>query len=101
MSRAASRTLDGSRPIALGYDMPTICRFYGILIQMYFLDHNPPHFHALYDDQEAAIAIRDLSILEGDLPPKAIGMVMEWAKAHRAELMADWERAVAKQQLLR
>jgi hypothetical protein len=73
--------------------MPTICRFYGILIQMYYDDHNPPHVHAIYGDNKAVIAIEDLAILEGDLPPKAVGLVMEWAKAHRGELMQEWDLA--------
>jgi hypothetical protein len=50
--------------------MPTICRFYGILIQMYYDDHNPPHFHAVYGEYKVVISIQDLAILEGDLPPK-------------------------------
>ncbi len=79
--------------------MPTICRFYGILIQMYFDDHNPPHFHAIYGDYKAVIAIQDLAILEGDLPPKAVGLVMEWAKLHKNELLREWDFAREKQSL--
>ncbi len=81
------------------YRMPTICRFYGILIQMYFDDHNPPHFHAIYNEYKAVIGIQDFSILEGDLPPKALGLVMEWARLYKTELLAEWERAKAKQTL--
>lgn len=67
-------------PIRLPYGpgVPTICRFYGILVQMYYNDHDPPHFHVVYNEFKAVIAINDLSILLGDLPPKAIGLVMEW-----------------------
>ncbi len=79
--------------------MPTICRFYGILIQMYYDDHNPPHFHAIYNEYKAVIGIQDFSILEGDLPPKALGLVMEWARRYKKELLAEWERASAKQTL--
>ena len=79
--------------------MPTICRFYGILIQMYFDDHNPPHFHSIYGSYKAVIAIHDLAILEGDLPPKAVGLVMEWAKEHKGELLEEWDLAKAKQSL--
>jgi len=79
--------------------MPTICRFYGLLIQKYFDDHNPPHFHVIYNDYKAAIAILDFSVLEGDLPPKALGLVMEWARIHKGQLMADWNLAKAKQPL--
>ena len=57
--------------------MPTICRFYGIVIQMYYGARNPPHFHAIYGDNRAVVAITDFAMLEGDLPPKAVGLVME------------------------
>jgi hypothetical protein len=80
--------------------MPTICRFYGILIQMYFDDHSPPHFHVVYNEFKAVIGINDFSILEGDLPPKALGLVMEWARIHKIELLKDWELAKKKQSLL-
>jgi hypothetical protein len=55
---------------------------------MYFDDHNPPHFHVIYRNYKAVVAIHDLSLLEGDLPPKAVGLVMEWAKQHKNELWA-------------
>ena len=58
-------------------DMPIL---YGILIQMYYDDHDPPHFHAIYGDNRAVIGIADFAMLEGDLPPKAVGLVMEWAR---------------------
>jgi hypothetical protein len=79
--------------------MPTICRFYGILIQMYYDDHNPPHFHAIYGEYKAVISIRDLSILEGDLPPKAVGLVMEWVRTHKDDLLKDWDLAREKKSL--
>jgi hypothetical protein len=71
--------------------MPTICRFYGIVIQMYYDDHNPPHFHAIYGDNRAVVAIADFTMLEGDLPPKAVGLVMEWARTHKEELLREWD----------
>lgn len=70
--------------------MPTISRFYGILIQMYFGDHVPPHFHALYAEFEAVIDIRTLAVLRGELPSRAMALVLEWAQLHRDELMEDW-----------
>ncbi len=73
--------------------MPTICRFYGILIRMYFDDHNPPHFHVIYGEYQAVIGIQDFAILEGDLPPRALGLVTEWARIHQAELMEEWSLA--------
>jgi hypothetical protein len=77
--------------------MPTIATFYGILIQMFFQDHAPPHFHALYAEHEALIDIRTLEILEGAMPRRALALVLEWAQEHRAELMEDWELCVRKQ----
>ena len=77
--------------------MPTICAFYGILIQMYWADHGPPHFHVLYGDHEALIDIRTLEILRGTLPRRALALVLEWASAHRDELMEDWKLCEALQ----
>jgi hypothetical protein len=57
---------------------------------MYFDDHNPPHFHARYNDFRAIISIKDLSLLEGELPPRVLGLVMEWAGLHKNELMENW-----------
>lgn len=71
--------------------MPTISSFYGILIQMFWQDHAPPHFHALYAEHEALIDIRTLEIIEGDLPRRARALVLEWAQDHRAELIEDWD----------
>ncbi len=59
--------------------MPEICRFYGIVIAIFYSEHNPPHFHARYTDQKASISIRDLAVMEGSLPPRAMGLVTEWA----------------------
>jgi hypothetical protein len=72
--------------------MPKISQFLGISIYMYFDDHAPPHFHALYGGQEAAISIRDLSVLHGTLAPRVLGLVLEWAALHRLELAEAWRR---------
>jgi Domain of unknown function (DUF4160) len=79
--------------------MPTISRFFGILIQMYFDDHNPPHFHVKYGDTEALIGINDFALLEGKLPSKVHGMVIEWASLHQADLMENWKLAKENQSL--
>lgn len=73
--------------------MPVLSRFYGIIIRMYFLqkEHNPPHIHAIYGDDMAAITIADGKILEGNLPKKALEMVREWIELNRAELLRIWE----------
>jgi Domain of unknown function (DUF4160) len=79
--------------------MPEISRFFGILIKMFFDDHNPPHFHAEYGDFTAIIGIQDLSLIHGSFPPRALGLVVEWATLHRQELLNDWEKAKLLQQL--
>ena len=73
--------------------MPVLSRFYGIVIRMYFqqAEHNPPHIHALYGDDMAAIEIQTGNVLEGDLPPKALAMVQEWVGIYRNDLLRIWE----------
>ena len=71
--------------------MPVISSFYGILIKMYFGDHVPPRFHAEYGEFAAQISIIDLGIIQGYLPPKALGLVAEWASIHKEELMENWK----------
>jgi hypothetical protein len=73
--------------------VPTISRFFGIVIAMYFEDHAPPHFHARYGEARAVFRIDPLGLLHGELPPRAFGLVMEWGRVHRAALLDDWERA--------
>lgn len=73
--------------------MPRISAFYGILIAMYHDDHPPPHFHAIYGEHEARIAIDSLQVIEGWLPTRAARLVREWGALHRAELIDNWERA--------
>jgi Domain of unknown function (DUF4160) len=72
--------------------MPTISIFYGIVITMYYNDHNPPHFHAKYGNAKALVRISDGQILRGALPPTAARLVRDWAVARRIELEANWER---------
>jgi hypothetical protein len=81
--------------------MPEICRFFGIVIKMFFDDHNPPHFHAEYGGDVALIEIRNLSVFSGRLPPRVMGLVIEWATIHQQELFVDWERAQAQKGLLK
>ena len=68
--------------------MPVIARFYGLIIKMFFQqkEHNPPHFHAVYGEYVGAIDIRTLEMLEGDLPPKALALVREWAAQYLCTL---------------
>ncbi|MBA3747276.1 MAG: DUF4160 domain-containing protein [Solirubrobacterales bacterium] len=78
--------------------MPAISRFYGIVIRMYFSDHAPAHFHAVYAGEEAVIAIATDAILRGALPDRALRLVREWAAIHRDELAANWERLQVPEQ---
>jgi hypothetical protein len=73
--------------------MPTLCRFFGITVRMYYDDHEPSHFHAFYGDFEAKLAIESLAVLEGSLPRRALALVLEWASLHRLELQDNWRRA--------
>ncbi len=73
--------------------MPVLSRFYGIIIRMYFqqAEHNPPHIHALYNEDMAAIDIQTGEVLEGYLPPKALAMVREWVTINKSDLLHMWE----------
>lgn len=73
--------------------MPEISRFLGIVIVMYYSDHEPPHFHAEYGSNKAIFSIKELKLIEGKLPKRVISLVLEWAFLHRDELMKDWELA--------
>ena len=75
--------------------MPEISRFYGIVIQIYYGDHQPSHFHVSYAGQIAKMDIETLSILEGTLPARARGLVVEWASLHQDELREAFRRAAA------
>jgi Domain of unknown function (DUF4160) len=77
--------------------MPTISVFYGILIQMYWQDHEPAHFHVRYGGDQAVIAIESLQMMRGRLPGRALELVREWAEMHRDELWEDWKLCQAKQ----
>lgn len=79
--------------------MPEVSRFFGIVIRMHYREHGPPHFHAIYGEHEVQIAIETLQILQGRLPPRALGLTIEWAGLHRGELMQDWDLAAAQQRL--
>jgi len=75
--------------------MPELSRFYGIVIQMYFGDHPPSHFHALYAGRKAVIDIETLAFIEGHLPPRASGLVIEWAAIHQDDLRKAFRMAEA------
>jgi len=74
--------------------MPIISQFFGILIRMYYDDHNPPHFHVIYGEYEAQINIHTLEIIKGNLPKRVLSLTIEWAVIHRNELRHAWELAI-------
>jgi len=71
--------------------MPTISMFYGIIIQMFWDDHAPPHFHATYGEDKATIDILNLHVREGTLPRRATQLVLDWAELHQSELLKAWD----------
>ena len=72
--------------------MPTLSKFYGIVVFMNYNDHNPSHFHARYQDQEVIVEI-ETGLVEGRMSKRALKMVLEWLDLHQAELIDNWELA--------
>ncbi|PIE86116.1 MAG: transcriptional regulator [Bacteroidia bacterium] len=70
--------------------MPEISRFYGIIIRMFFNDHNPPHFHAIYQDYEAIIHIEN-GVIKGEMPRRALNLIYDWLDMHKDELLNNWK----------
>lgn len=73
--------------------MPTISMFFGIIIRMYYApkEHNPPHIHAYYQDFKVVINIMNCELMEGELPPRQIRLLLAWIEIHQDELIADWK----------
>lgn len=81
--------------------MPTISMFYGIVIRMYNNgEHNPPHFHAIYQEYSASFSI-DGELLKGEMPRKQTRLITAWAELHKEELLANWELAINEEPLYR
>jgi hypothetical protein len=80
--------------------MPEICRFYGIVIFMNYNDHDPPHFHARYQDQEVSIEIQT-GVVWGKMSRRALRMLFEWSERYQEELMRNWELARERKPLER
>ncbi|MDT3741220.1 MAG: DUF4160 domain-containing protein [Candidatus Kapabacteria bacterium] len=72
--------------------MPVVSTFYGIIIKMFFRDHNPPHIHAVYGEYNALIDILSLDLIEGDLPPRALKLVQEWGEKYQDTLLEMWNK---------
>jgi hypothetical protein len=77
--------------------VPEISRFLGMVIQMFFDDHPPPHFHVRYGDSKARIRIDPVGLLAGSLSPRALALAIEWASLHREELLENWRRLRARE----
>jgi DUF1365 family protein len=71
--------------------MPEISRFFGMVVLMYWDEHNPPHFHVRYGEFNAIIDIKKLELMEGKLSRRALSLVLDWAELHQQELLNDWE----------
>lgn len=81
--------------------MPIISMFFGIVIKMFYREHNPPHFHAYYQGFEAIFDINSGKLMEGTFPVKAKSLVSEWAKEHQKELLLEWNLAQAGKPLFK
>ena len=79
--------------------MPTISRFFGTVLRMYFDEHPPPPFHVYYGEFSATILIDTFEIGQGSLPRRALALVLEWASEHRNELRENWRLAEAHEPL--
>jgi uncharacterized protein DUF4160 len=79
--------------------VPTICRFHGIVIAMYFGDHGHPHFHARHAAGEAKVRIDQIEVIESTLAARHLRLVLAWAELHRDELLDNWRRARAGETL--
>lgn len=73
--------------------MPTICRFFGIVIARYYVDHGHPHFHARHADGQAKVRIDPVEVLDSSLDVRQPRLVLAWAELHREELLENWRRA--------
>jgi hypothetical protein len=73
--------------------VPEISGFLGLIVAIFYNDHAPPHFHVKYGSHGALIGIENLAVIGGQLPPRALGLAIEWARAHQNELRADWQLA--------
>ena len=81
-------------------EVPTISRFFGITIAMYFDDHGHPHFHARHSAATAKVRIDQIEVIESALPVRDLRLVLAWAELHRDELLENWHRATVGETLL-
>lgn len=81
--------------------MPEISLFYGIRVTMYYDDHNPPHFHAAFENMKVIIDIEKGRVLKGALPARQLKLVLAWTEIHQSELMLNWRLAKDNKELKR
>ena len=79
--------------------VPTISRFFGITIAMYYGDHGNPHFHARYAGGGAKVRIDQVEVIDSSLGVRQLRLVLAWAELHREELLENWRRARAGETL--
>ena len=102
MSHARARTKQrASRVRSSPHDraVPTISRFFGITIAMFFDDHGHPHFHARHAEGQAKVRIDNLEVIDTSLPRRQLRFVLAWAELHQDELAENWRRARAGETL--
>jgi len=78
--------------------VPEVSRFFGIIIKMFYNEHNPPHFHVEYQEYTAIISIEN-GIVKGEMPRKQLNLIFKWLDLHKAELLENWELSLSRQQL--
>ncbi|MEX0811182.1 MAG: DUF4160 domain-containing protein [Chitinophagales bacterium] len=78
--------------------MPEISRFYGIVVRMFYNDHNPPHIHIEYQDYDAKVELEN-GVIKGEMPRRALKLIYEWIDLHKEELLEDWKLAMQFKQL--
>lgn len=78
--------------------MPELSRFYGIIVRMFYGDHAPPHFHAVYQGEEVQINIETVTVMNGSMRQRALVLVLEWAELHQGELRQAWQQASHNQE---
>jgi hypothetical protein len=97
--RKTGTTLGAGRCSGQDLDMPTISRFMGIVIAMFFDDHGPPHFHARHAEGSAKVRVDMVEVIDSNLPRRQLRLVLAWAELHQDELLENWRLARAGETL--
>lgn len=81
--------------------MSEISRFFGIIIIMYYKEHNPPHFHIQYNEYNAVFDMKQEAIIEGFLPKKQLRLILAWFEIHKTELFENWNNGLNKKEFIK